>query len=104
MYNRTMIIEKEKIATIKLVTGEEVIAKVTDHDQNKITIQKPLVIMMSPQGLAFGTFVPTMDQSKGIEIDIRNIVVIGLANEKVVNEYKNATSPIKTPPKSNIVV
>jgi len=99
-----MTIENDKIATLKLVTGEEIIAKVTDHTKEKITIHKPLVIMMSQQGLAFGTFVPTMDQSKGIEIDINNVVVIGYANEKVVNEYNNATSTIKTPPKSNIVV
>lgn len=98
------IIEKEKIATIKLVTGEEIIAKVTDHNNEKIKIHKPLVIMMSAQGLAFGTFVPTMDQSKDIEIDVKNVVVIGYSNEKVVNEYNNATSTIKTPPKSNIVV
>ena len=99
-----MSIEKNTVATIKLVTGEEVIAQVSNIEGTTITIERPLVIMMSPQGLAFGTFVPTMDYSKGIDIDTRNIVVIGPAMDKVVTEYKNATSPIKTPPKSSLIV
>ena len=103
-YNTQMNIQKETVATIKLVTGEEVIARVSNIEGTTITIERPLVIMMSPQGLAFGTFVPTMDYSKGIDIDTRNIVVMGPAMDKVVTEYKNATSPIKTPPKSSLIV
>jgi hypothetical protein len=99
-----MIIEKNKIVTIKLVTGEEIIAKIFDHNENKIIVQKPLVIMMSPQGLAFATFVPTMDHSNNVEIDKNNIIVIGPTNDKVAKEYSNATSPIKTPPKSSLIV
>ncbi len=96
-------IEKDTVTTFKLVTGEEVIARVSNIEGTTVTIDRPLVIMMSPQGLAFGTFVPTMDYKNGIEIDTRNIVVMGPALEKVVAEYKNATSPIKTPPKSSII-
>jgi len=80
-----------------------VIARVSNIEGTTVTIDRPLVIMMSQQGLAFGTFVPTMDYKNGIEIDTRNIVVMGPALEKVVAEYKNATSPIKTPPKSSII-
>ena len=99
-----MNIQKDTVATIKLVTGEEVIARVSNIQGTTITIERPLVIMMSPQGLAFGTFVPTMDYSKGIDIDTRNILVMGPALDKVATEYKNATSPIKTPPKSSLIV
>ena len=99
-----MKIEKNTVATIKLVTGEEVIAQVSNIEGTTITIERPLVIMMSPQGLAFGTFVPTMDYSKGIQLHTRNIVAVGPALDKVATEYKNATSPIKTPPKSSLIV
>ena len=99
-----MKIEKNTVASIKLVTGEEVIAQVSNIEDTIITIERPLVIMMSPQGLAFGTFLPTMDHSKSIQLDTRNIVAIGPANDKVITEYKNVTSTIKTPPKSSLIV
>ena len=50
----------DNIITIKLVTGEEVVAKLKSTDDTSVTITKPVVIMMSPQGLAFGSFTPTM--------------------------------------------
>jgi len=99
-----MIIEKYDVATIKLVTGEEVVARISNNDGTTVTIEKPLVILMSPQGLAFGTFLPTMDHSKGIQIDARNIVAVGPANDKVIAEYKNAMSSIKTSPKPALIV
>jgi hypothetical protein len=99
-----MMIEKYDVASIKLITGEELVARISNNDGTTVTIERPLVIMMSPQGLAFGTFLPTMDHSKGIQLDTRNIVAVGPANDKVATEYKNATSPIKTPPKSSLIV
>jgi len=42
-----MKIEKNTVATIKLVTGEEVIAQVSNIEGTTITIERPLVIMMA---------------------------------------------------------
>jgi hypothetical protein len=99
-----MTIEKYDVASIKLITGEEVIARISHTDDSTVTIERPLVMMMSPQGLAFGTFLPTMDHAKGIQLHTHAIVAVGPALDKVATEYKNATSPIKTPPKSSLIV
>jgi hypothetical protein len=99
-----MTIEKYDVGSIKLITGEEVLARISHTDDTTVTIERPLVMMMSPQGLAFGTFLPTMDHSKGIQLQTRNIVAVGPALDKVATEYKNATSTIKTPPKSSLIV
>jgi hypothetical protein len=96
-------IEPNTIVTIKLDSGEEVIAKFVVDLETYVTIMKPLVIMMSPQGLAFGTWVATMEQDKDINIAKNHIMSIGKTNEKVVTEYTNATSSIKQPPKSKII-
>jgi hypothetical protein len=96
-------IEPNSIVTIKLDSGEEVIAKFVVDLENYITIVKPLVIMMGPQGLAFGTWVATMDQDKDINIAKEHIMTIGMTNSRVQTEYTNATSSIKQPPKSNII-
>lgn len=96
--------ENDKIVTIKMNTGEEVVAKIKDQDENTITLDRPVVIMISQQGLAFGAFIPTMESANGVTINKSAIVAIGPCLDKVSTEYSNAVSPIKTPPKSPLIV
>ena len=44
--------------------------------------------MMGPQGLAFGTYVATMDHNKDINISKDHIMVMGKVNDKV--EFDNS--------------
>jgi hypothetical protein len=60
--------------------------------------------MISQQGLAFGAFIPTMESVDGVTINKSAIVAIGHCLDKVSTEYSNAVSPIKTPPKSGLIV
>ena len=96
-------IEPNTIVTIKLDSGEEVIAKFVVDLDKYITIVKPLVIMMGPQGLAFGTWVATMEQDKDINISKDHIITMGMTNTRVQSEYTNATSSIKQPDKNKII-
>jgi hypothetical protein len=96
--------ENDKIVTIKMSTGEEVVAKIKEQDSDTIMLDRPVVIMISQQGLAFGAFIPTMDNTDGVPINKSDIVSIGPCLEKVSAEYSNAVSPIKTPPKSGLIV
>ena len=54
--------------TLKLASGEEVIAKYKSGQDSYISIEKALVLMQGPQGLAFGTFFSTAEQDKPINI------------------------------------
>ena len=47
------------LVTLKLASGEEVIAKFKSLADDYISIDKALVLMQGPQGLAFGTFFST---------------------------------------------
>lgn len=96
--------ENNSIATIKINTGEEIVAKIRDQDEHTITLDRPVVIMMSQQGLAFGAFAPTMDHAQGVAINKSAIVTIGACIDKVSTEYSNAVSPIKTLGKTSLIV
>lgn len=96
--------DKDTVATIKIITGEEVVAKIKDFDDATLTLDRPVVIMMSQQGLGFGAFIPTMDSNDGIVINQSAVIAIGKCMDKVATEYSNAVSPIKTPPKSSLIV
>ena len=74
------------LITIKLVSGEEVIAKLKSINADYIGIEKALVLMQGPQGLAFGTFFSTAEQNEPINVSRDKITTIANINDKIKAE------------------
>ena len=92
------------LVTLKLASGEEVIAKYLSRtDTRYISIEKALVLMQGPQGLAFGTFFSTAKQDEPFNIAIDKLISIAHINDKIPEEYKRVFSTIKTPEKPKII-
>jgi|TARA_R100000030_G_scaffold36261_1_gene27100 hypothetical protein len=92
------------LITLKLASGEEVIAKyLSKTDTRYISIEKALVLMQGPQGLAFGTFFSTAKQDEPFNIAIDKLISIAHINDKIAEEYKRVFSTIKTPEKPKII-
>ena len=90
--------------TLKLVSGEEVIAKFKALTSDYISIDKALVLMQGPQGLAFGTFFSTAEQTEPINICKNKITSIANINDKIKSEYERIFSTVKIPDKPKIIV
>ena len=87
-----------------MASGEEVIAKyLSKTDTRYISIEKALVLMQGPQGLAFGTFFSTAKQDEPFNIAIDKLISIAHINDKIAEEYKRVFSTIKTPEKPKII-
>ena len=91
------------LVTLKLASGEEVIAKYVSGADSYISIEKALVLMQGPQGLAFGTFFSTAEQDKPINIAKDKITSIAYINEKIEQEYNRVFSKIEVPKKPSII-
>ena len=91
------------LVTLKLASGEEVIAKFTGKADTYVSIEKALVLMQGPQGLAFGTFFSTARQDKPINIAKDKLVSVAHINDKIKDEYNKIFSKIKVPPKPSII-
>ena len=91
------------LITLKLASGEEVIAKYKGKADSHISIEKALVLMQGPQGLAFGTFFSTAKQDEPFNIAIDKLISIAHINDKIAEEYKRVFSTIKTPDKPKII-
>ena len=91
------------LVTLKLASGEEVIAKFTGKADTYVSIEKALVLMNGPQGLAFGTFFSTARQDQPFNIATDKLVSIAHINDKIAEEYKRVFSPIATPKKPSII-
>ena len=92
------------LVTLKLVSGEEVIAKFKSINVDYISIDKALVLMQGPQGLAFGTFFSTAEQKEPINICRNKITSIANINDKIKTEYERIFSTVKVPEKPKIIV
>ena len=91
------------LITLKLATGEEVVATLKSHGVDVVAIEKSLVLMQGPQGLAFGTFFSTARQDEPINIAMNKITAVAHINDKISEEYKRVFSTIKTPTKPSII-
>ena len=92
------------LVTLKLASGEEVIAKFKSLADDYISIDKALVLMQGPKGLAFGTFFSTADQNEPINICRNKITSIANINDKIKQEYERIFSTVKVPEKPKIIV
>jgi len=92
------------LVTLKLVSGEEVIAKLKDLASDYVSIDKALVLMNGPKGLAFGTFFATAEQNEPINIFRNKITSIANVNNKIKTEYERIFSTVKVPDKPKIIV
>ena len=91
------------LITLKLASGEEVIAKYKNTSDSYFSIEKALVLIQGPQGLAFGTFFSTAQQDKPINIAKDKVTSIAYINDKIKEEYNRVFSTIKTVEKPKII-
>lgn len=101
-----MLLQKQTtpyIRVFKLVTGEEIITKVTKEDEKNYTIEKPLQMAMTQRGLQFAPVAMMMDPDKSIELSKEKIVFQGPPVSELENQYESATTGIALPQKSGII-
>ena len=91
------------LITLKLASGEEVIANQKGATDSYISIEKALVLMNGPQGLAFGTFFSTAEQKNKIDLSKNHIISVAFINEKIEAEYKRIFSKVIEPTKPKII-
>ena len=48
--------------SIKLMSGEEIVARFIEHDSDYITVQRPMAIVNLPSGVGLGPFMFTVPQ------------------------------------------
>ena len=92
------------LVTLKLTSGDEVIAKYLSRtDSQYVSIEKALVLMNGPQGLAFGTFFSTARQDQPFNIATDKLISIAHINDKIADEYNRVFSKIEVPAKPKII-
>jgi len=87
---------ENNVKVLKLITGEEVIARVTEKENNLITLERPMILQMLPPTAGTGVrsslgfaLVPWMKAAKNekVTISVEHILVIDGASDQTEKNY-----------------
>ena len=98
-----MNVELNKIYSLKVTSGEEIVGKVIEQTETTIKLAQGITIGMGQQGMqmipAMFTTLPTSE----ITINTANITMFAETAEDVQDAYREATTGIKVPDKKIIM-
>lgn len=84
-----------EVITLKIVTGEELVGKLTEITDSHYAIDRPLVLVMSPQGLGFQQWSFTADTSKSFKISKDKIIMVAETISDIKKQYTEGTTGLK---------
>jgi ERCC4-related helicase len=83
------------IITIKLVTGEEVIGRQIHKDQHHVTLEKPVQLAVTQQGLGFAPVCISIDDASEFKFRQDHILFLAPTRKELVDQYIKATTGIQ---------
>jgi len=94
-----MIIDKGvsvgEVVTIKLTSGEEVIAKLVEERTDFIKVSKPRVLTSAQGGIGLAPYLFTVDPDKDIKLQRGSIVIIEPTEKDYASQYLSGTTGIQ---------
>lgn len=84
-----------EVITIKLTSGEELVAKLVEEHSDHIKITKSMVLTAGPNGLAMVPYLFTVEQDKEIKMSKSTITVIAPTMKPAADQYLSSISNIK---------
>jgi len=93
-----MIIDKGvsvgEVVTIKLTSGEELIASLVEETDKYIKVSRPRVLTAAQGGIGMAPYLFTVDQDKTIKLAASTVVVLEATEKESASSYTKATTGI----------
>jgi hypothetical protein len=92
-----------EIYTFKLVSGEELTAKIFNKYDGVIEVSQPISMILGPQGLQMMPSLFSSNSDKNVYINTASIAMAAETRDDVRNKYIEATTGIVTPSAKQII-
>ena len=92
-----------EVYTLKLNSGEEVVAKVTATSETDVTLHDPLSVAPGPQGVGLIPSLFTADPKAMTKLNKSSIAIYALSDHSIKAKYIEATTGIVMPDKKIIM-
>jgi hypothetical protein len=83
-----------QVISLKLTSGEELIAKLVEETGNGYKVSKPLVLSMSPQGIGMIPFMFTVNPDKELVIKKESVITLQSTDTQFADQYTQGTTGI----------
>ena len=81
--------------TIRTTAGEELLARFIEENDKTLTIEKPMAVMVTQQGLGLGPFTFTVNPDSKLKLNKDTIVFIHKTDSEMAKQYVSNTSSIQ---------
>lgn len=98
-----MTIKVGEVYTLKLTSGEEVVARVTEIEDQYLLLHDPVSVAPGPQGLGLMQSLFTANPKDPARLNINNVTIFALTDESVKSKYIEATTGLVVPDKKIIM-
>ena len=82
--------------SIKLTSGEEIVARLEEEKGNTLVLKKPLMIAATQQGLGLAPFMFTSNPDVKVTIDMSKVVCVTKTQDEFSSQYIQNTTGIMT--------
>ena len=84
------------VVTIKLTSGEELVAKLIEETATQLKLSRPMVLTMGTQGVGMVPYLFTVDPEKEVRLNSNTITVLEVTDQSSATQYIKATTGILT--------
>lgn len=82
-----------EVVSVKLISGEEIIARLEEETTDYIKVSRPLTVSLGPQGLGMIPFV-FLAQNENMKLNMSHVMVLSAAKKDAADQYIQGTTGI----------
>ena len=83
-----------EVITLKLTSGEEIVAKLAEDGPMHYKLNRPMVIGMSPQGPALMPYLFTVNPDKEVKLNKSTVVMAEATDKQFADQFIQQTTGI----------
>ena len=88
-------VDSNKVMSIKLITGEEIIARIAEETQTTYKLTKPLCMIATPQGgFGLAPAVFSIPPTDSVMLNKSAVAIYGATDSDIANQYLAKTTGI----------
>jgi len=78
--------------SLKLASGEEIVARLVEENNNNIVVKKPMVLIMQQESLGLAPFMFSVDPQGKFTINASTVNCIAKTQTEIAKQYTAQTS------------
>ena len=95
--------EQGKVYTFKLNSGEELMGKFVEQNDNLLTIEAPVTIGVGQKGMQLMPTMFTVDPESSVTLNTNSVAIYAETEDSIKMKYIEATTGIQVPEKKILV-